>query len=262
MPMKSKKAYKKRPYRKRKVGIVRSVNPRYQVATVVETFDPQTSFLDNTAINQLTSLSMFKRCILMSRLYEQFRIEEVKYTYTPLFNTFQETGTTSPSVPSIYIAMDRLQSLAPTTTTLTDLVQMGATRQKFVKPFIVKYRPNTMITTGVAQPSGATTQTLQINGADYGRWFPCVTQNVGGTNANTPNTLSAFNQLYYGHWLYIEQLLNPGAASASVAIQVRVSFKNPLINENTSGLENTPYVYSPAHGPTATPILRVIGGAD
>jgi len=258
MPIK-KRVYKKRkaPARRRRAaGPPRSLRPNHQVATVVETLDPQSSFLDNLAINQSTYLLNFKRCIQMTTLYEQFRIEEVAYTYSPLWNTFQESSGTASSVPVFYSVMDRLQSLNPSTTSLTDLVQMGARRRLFTKPITIRYRPNTMVTTGVASPASPG-QILQINGADYGRWFPCTTQNVGSQQNNTPNTLSAHTQIYNGHWVYFQQ--DSGAnvqPAATVAITIRVSFKNPLVNETPPP---TVVAWKPLCGPREIRTLREIG---
>jgi len=91
-------AKKRRAPRKRRGGRARlarvrnSVSPRYQIATVVETLDPGVSFLENAAAFQNIQLQSFKRCIAMSNLYEQYRIEEVKFTYSPTYNTFQEAS--------------------------------------------------------------------------------------------------------------------------------------------------------------------------
>jgi len=216
---------------------VRNLNTRYQVATLVETVDPAILLVENVPYYQQTFLRAFKRAIGMSNLYEQFRIEEVAYTYSPTFNVFQETNN-GPTVPVFYHCMDRLQSLNPAApTTLTDIVQMGAQRRKFDKPITVRYKPNTMVTTG-AQTAGVTVlpanqQILQINGADYGRWFPCITQNVGSPGDNTPNTLSAHDQYYNGHWVYIEQASGSQAntPSCSISVTIRVSYKNPCVNE-------------------------------
>jgi len=267
MPVKRKvRAVRKRRgvRRARRTGVPRSMNPRYQVATVVETLDPGVSFLENVPAFQNISLQSFKRCLGMSNLYEQFRIEEVKYTYTPLYNTFQEqAGTGGPSVPAFYYTMDRLQSLNPSTTTLTDLVQKGAQRRLFSKPISIKYRPNTMVTTGIASNqvsivSGAI-ETLQINGADYGRWFPCTTQNIGGASLNTPNTLSAHTQLYNGHWTYFEQAsASAGSVCATIAITIRCSFMNPLVNETP--VSPIPVAWSPTVGYAENRTRRVFEG--
>ena len=261
MPAAKKRVYKRRKpaaARRRRAGPTRSINPRHQVATVVETLDPQLSFLDNVAINQAVSLSIFPRCVAMARLYEQFRIEEVKFTYSPLFNLYQETLAASSSVPIFYNVMDRLCSLNSATTGLSDITQMGAQRRPFTKPITIKYRPNTMITTGVAQPA-APMQTLQINGADYGRWFPCVTQLIGFAGANTPNTLSATQQNYNGHWVYVEQILTAAAQPAcNVSITVRVSFKNPMINQPGS-VDDVIVPWTCKTGPRETPTYTSVG---
>lgn len=270
--MPPKKVAKKRVYRKRKgmrgkSSIPRSINARYQVATVVETLDPGVSFLENAAAFQNLYLQSFKRCIGMSNLYEQFRIEEVKYTYSPTYNTFQESATAAPSVPIFYSCMDRLQSLNPSTTTLSDLVQMGAQRRRFDKPISIKYRPNTMVTTGIASTGSPLTfsvESLQINGADYGRWFPCATQNIGAGSLNTPNTLSAHTQLYNGHWTYFEQA-NAIAVTpcATVAITVRVSFKNPLVNETPAATDSS-YIkqWLPKMGPREIRTRITVAGTE
>jgi len=265
MPTKPKRVYKRRKpaaaRRPRRAAITKSVNPRFQVATVEETLDPQISILDNVAVSQIVQLGNFPRCVKMSHLYEQFRIEEVKFVYTPLYGTFIEAPvgapSASPSIPVMYHVMDRLSSLASTTTGLSDLTQMGAQRRKFTKQFTIKYRPNTMITTGVANPGYASNQILQINGADYGRWFPCVTQLAGSGLANTPNTLSALGQIYNGHWVYFEQGNVGLSPAASVTITVRVSFKNPLINQNATDDTVIPWV--PVHGPRETPTYTTVG---
>jgi len=202
----------------------------------------------------------------MSNLYEQFRIEEVKYTYSPTYNTFQENATAAPSVPIMYSVMDRLQSLNPSTTTLSDIVQMGAQRRRFDKPITVKYRPNTMVTTGLSAIGAVLTtqiETLQINGADYGRWFPCATQNIGAGTLNTPNTLSAHTQLYNGHWVYFEQANSIAVTPcATVAITIRVSFKNPLVNETPAAVDSS-YIkpWLPKSGPTEHRQYTWVGGS-
>jgi len=266
MPLKSKRVYKRRKPAaarrpRRRAGPSRSINPRFQVATVEETLDPQLSFLDNVAISQIVQLGNFPRCVKLCKLYEQFRIEEVKFVYTPLYNSFIEAPvgapSASPSVPVMYHVMDRLSSLASTTTGLSDLTQMGAQRKKFTKQVTIKYRPNTMITTGVANPGYASNQILQINGADYGRWFPCTTQLAGAGLANTPNTLSAQGQVYNGHWIYFEQGNVGLSPAATVTITVRVSFKNPLINQNAADDTVIPWV--PVHGPRETPTYTTVG---
>jgi len=269
MPTKPKRAYRRRKpaaARKRRSGPTRSMSSRFQVATVVETIDPNISYIENTPYFQNVELSQFQRCVAMSALYEQFRIEEVKYTYTPLYNTFQEaaSGPATPTVPRVYTLMDRLLSLNPSTTVLADYTNAGAQRRNFVKPLTIKYRPNTMVTTG-AQTAGVTVlpanqQILQINGVDYGRWFPCVTQRVGSPGDDTPNTLSAHNQQYQGHHIYFEQDAGVNSlAVATVAISIRVSFKNPMVN-NVSGVV-APKAWSPIPGHTVhrerVPILGI-----
>jgi len=265
MPVKRRSAPRKRRgvRRARRTGVPRSLNPRHQVATVVETLDPGVSFLENVPAFQNIQLQSFKRCIAMSNLYEQFRIEEVKYTYSPLYNTFQEASVNAPSVPILYHVMDRLQSLNPSTTTLSDLVQMGAQRRVFQKPISIKYRPNTMISTGVSgtvTPGFPGVEVFQINGADYGRWFPCATQNITQPGQNTPNTLSAHIQQYNGHWTYFEQS-NAIAVTpcATVAITIRVSFKNPLVNETPASPQDVKD-WVPSMGYAETRTRRVYGG--
>jgi len=218
--------------RARRSGPARTLRPNWQVASVVETIDPGYLLIENVPYFQQTYLQAFKRCIGMANLYEQFRIEEVAYTYSPFFNTFQEGLAGATSVPFAYVVKDRLQSLNPATTTLTDIIQMGAQRIRFDKPFTIRYKPNTMVTTGASNPAVASAQILQINGTDYGRWFPCVTQNIGSGQDNTPQTLSAHTQLYNGHWVFFDQTLaDPNTQVASVSITIRVSYKNPMVNE-------------------------------
>jgi len=263
MPYKKKLAGRRRKpavRRKRVAGPTRSLRPNHQVATVVETLDPGVSFLENGAIFQNLYLQSFKRCIGMCQLYEQFRIEEVAYTYSPLFNVFQESVGSAASVPVFYSVMDRLESLNPSTIVLNDLVQMGARRRKFVKPITIRYRPNTMVTTGASNPAVASAQILQINGADYGRWFPCVTQRVGSGQDNTPNTLSAHTQFYNGHWIYFEQQTGiNNQPVANVAITIRVSFKNPMVNNLPPPGPDYIKPWTPVHGPRESREYRVIG---
>jgi len=266
MPIKKRAPRRKRLVRRaRRSGPSRSLNPSYQVATLVETLDPNISFIQNTPYFQNVQLSQFQRCVAMSALYEQFRIEEVKYVYTPLYNTYQEAsaGPATPTVPYVYTLMDRLQSLNPSTTVLADYVLAGAKRQKFDRPITIKYRPNTMVTSGVSAVGAVlvtSIETLQINGADYGRWFPCVTQRVGNGGDNTPNTISAHDQQYQGHHLYFRQ--DSGVALlaiATVAVSIRVSFKNPMVN-NVSA-QPAPKPWLPIPGRTVhterTPILGI-----
>jgi len=259
MPIKKRVYRRRKPAaaRKRRSGPPRSMSTRHQVATVVETIDPNISFVENTPYYNDVFLQQFQRCVAMSALYEQFRIEEVKYTYTPLYNTFQEAaaGPATPTVPRVYTLMDRMLSLNPSTTVLADFVNSGAQRRNFVKPLTIKYRPNTTVTTGV-QAVGAVLVTsieaLQINGVDYGRWFPCVTQRVGSGGANTPNTLSAQEQPYLGHYIYFQQDAGVNSlAVATVAITIRVSFKNPMVN-NVSAISTDIKPWTPKPGKTAT----------
>jgi hypothetical protein len=164
----------------------------------------------------------------------------------------------------MYSVMDRLESLNPSTTVLNDLVQCGARRRRFDKPITIRYRPNTMVTTGVAARQisivSGTVETLQINGADYGRWFPCVTRRVGGASLNTPNTLSAHTQDYDGHWVYFEQ--NSGVNNnpvCNVAITIRVSFKNPMTNNLPPPGPDDIIPWIPKTGPRETRDYKVVG---
>lgn len=259
MPIK-KRVYKRRKpvaARKRRSGPTRSLATRYQVATVVETIDPNIAFIENTPYFQNVQLSQFQRCVAMSALYEQFRIEEVKFTYTPLYNTFQEAaaGPATPTVPRVYTLMDRLQSLNPSTNVLADFTNAGAQRRNFVKPLTIKYRPNTMVTTGVSAIGAVlvtSIEALQINGVDYGRWFPCVTQRVGSGGNNTPNTISAHDQQYNGHHIYFQQDAGVNSlAVATVAVTIRVSFKNPMVN-NISAVSTAVKPWLPIPGKTST----------
>lgn len=225
---------RRHPHRhaKRKSHPTRSVNPRYQISTIEETYDDQSTFLTNVSVKTNFSLYIFQRAYYLSQMFEQFRIEEVKFTYTPLFNTFQESATTA-SVPYIYFLKDRLNSLNPTTVTLQDLVKAGAQRHRFDKPLTYTYKPNTLAMANALQPAGVSTEILQVNTVEYDKWFPCVTQNVGIPNGLSSNTIAAASNRYYGHFVYVEQMsVTPTLPMYNVTISARISFKNALLNKN------------------------------
>ena len=237
MPYKrARKPRARRARRARRAPLKKKIDMRgrAQYATVQETYDDNTSVLSNVGLFNQISLINFPRAYALSKYYEFFRIEEVVYTYRPLWNTYQEppnSTTFASQKPNMYLQMDRANTLAGVTQ--NSILQAGIRGRPFDRQVIFKYKPNTLSMTTGAIPAAPTSDLLQGSQIEFNRWLPCTDYRLAVPTVDIQNTLSAATLPYFGHWAYVEQLGGNLIPMYTYTVSVRVTFKNPMMKPVT-----------------------------
>lgn len=228
-------AVKSRSYRKRKpttrrprrhgtkskFGNPRSLAPiKGNYARIVETVEYE-GLQPNTMYNNLVQLQDFSRALAIAPDFQWYRITEVKYTYEPLWNTFQQAQGSVPgtSVPQFNYIMNRAGTFLASD--LEGLQTQGCKPTKFTSNKIIKYKPNTLVTSGYAGTDGSAIN-IQANELKMNAWLP----------TNHPITTNDPTLVpYYGHQLWIDQLDPPTGATSicKLTISIVVEFKDPAI---------------------------------
>lgn len=140
--------------RARRVRRARKGMSRSQTAHIVETVEipfgnnARTSGTANQLFNRTFLLSMFPRATLVAPNFKLFRAKKVKWTYTPLNNTYQQqfVAAANVAIPQFFSVMNRTQDSdyegQGQFTALASLEAMGATARLFTKKIVIEYRPN------------------------------------------------------------------------------------------------------------------------
>jgi len=217
------KVYRKKAYRSRsKFGNPRAMGPtNNNYAKLVETIEYE-NCNPNTMYSALVTLSDTTRALALAQNFEFYRITAVEWKLKSLFNTFQDsisTTVSSPSKPELYWVMNR--SGAFIATTLDQLVQQGAIARALDKDNIHKYKPNTTVSTGINNTDG-TDIVASIPELKFNAWLP--------TQSRAPTSGSPFQVPYYGHQFYINQEIPTQAVNteiASLEVRIVVEFKGP-----------------------------------
>jgi len=262
-PLRRRRAVKKAARRQRRSAIPRGVSGgNQQLARIVETIDFN-ELNPNACYSNVFSINQFPRAQALAPYFKWYKATKVTYQYHPLYNTFQEQATPSPTVPYFYSVMNRTQTAKGLT--LNDFQAHGAKPTKFVKKITKSYKPNWCsagLLTGApisGSPQGAQ-YGMYNNGlqAEYDWLMSPEIPPTGffGNNGQNSIPLAADNQslngmtqalmqpintnqtVYNGHQTFIEQ---DGAPSGSVICKITVTvhwaFKDPNCAINSSGLE-------------------------
>lgn len=236
----------------RRNRVPRSLNPMNQHATLIETVP-----LDVCAQNVLTpryfSLNMFPRSVDVAYNFKYYRAAWVEWTYTPLYNTFQEDAAeTNVQVPYMYTIMNRTQdSFAPATkaTAAQFIETQGAKPKTFTKKIVLRYKPNWTSPglVNVRAPAGLVNYVVNLGSTPSYKWLSCPTQLGGQGSGNTYgqqqiNLISGSNTMpggvglidtatvvYNGHYEFFDQVGNSGTepTTGHLSCTVKWEFKNP-----------------------------------
>jgi len=248
-----------RPYvrNRRKTNVPRGITTSpNQMCRIVETIDGGT-LGPNTSNLQAFQLNNFRRAHYMSAAFAFYRAAKVTYTYTPLFNTYQDLSGSS-SVPSLYSLMNRQGDTNLPQSNLDVFIATGARPVKFNTPHKVSYKPN-WTSPGMpmlASVSGSIVVTQYIQGSQVCyNWInksskgqkvypPGSGTNDSGLLTGPTADNSTFQNVtfiapgsacdavsYLGHDVYIEQKIDANPAPvAKVTVTVEWEFKGPIWN--------------------------------
>ena len=98
--------------------------------------------LPNIPSYRRCALSSFFRATSVAPNYKWYKVAKCTWTYTPLYNTFQENGSSvAVAKPQILFQMNRTQDSLQNTTDF-DMLSMGSKPQQFVKNKVISYVPN------------------------------------------------------------------------------------------------------------------------
>lgn len=209
---------------------------RGQYASIVETIDEGASSLPNIVQFNTFSLGQFDRAKALAPQFQYYRAKKVTYTYTPLYNTYQQG---SPALkPYLYLHMNRTQ--LPYGGGLPQLQHSGARPKPFTSVVKLSYTPNwcspgTVAVNPVAAPG--LTDISNIGLQKQYAWLACPVIDTGTgasgdlTNTTIQNTsiylqanATTNNVTYNGHVSCVDQ---PGNISPvyNLLIQVHWEFK-------------------------------------
>ncbi|UAU47018.1 Cap [Chicken proventriculitis-associated circular virus 24] len=257
------RAPRRKPARKgrkgaRKSRVPRTIAPKMQMASIVESYE-----IENIVSNNLQrfnfSLNQFERAQKLSTLFKWYKAAHVSYSLEPMFNVYQAGGTGTSAIPYVYTRMNRTGD--QTQLNINDLLAMGCRPKKLTTLKKIAYKPNWcspgLISYQVAQASGfgGVVTTITQNGLkpEYG-WLasPTDVQLVGNTTGNNfipsvnfngatnlGNTLAKVataSPVYNGHHMIIEQLNGSALTMCKVTCTVHWVFKDPkytLANSNS-----------------------------
>jgi len=179
------------------------------------------SGLPNQLYNGIATLQDFERSAALAPSFQWYRITNLVYKYTPKFNNYTDpaTGGVSPTMPQFWRIMNRNGSFSATNT--AQLAIQGAKPIPFTKALVVKYKPNTLITTAIAGNDG--TSVMSSSELEWDKWIP--TANVSGGTMSWPNVP------YYGHqYVFQQDVLNTAEDAGyifDVEITATIEFKDP-----------------------------------
>lgn len=111
-----------------------------QSCRIVETIE----FADlsgNHAYSAIFNLGEFPRAFTLAPHFQWYKATHVKYTYTPLFNVFDD-GAGQASKPYMYTMMNRSQQSFTTGTHLSDFQAAGARPLALTTTKEISYKPN------------------------------------------------------------------------------------------------------------------------
>lgn len=223
-----------------------------QMARIIETIEGNDLFANNNYAN-IFSLRQFTRASQLAPCFKFYRATKVTWTYDPLYNTFQESGSgAAPGAPYFYSRMNRTQDNY--NYTVTQLQQMGATPKRFTSQRKITYRPNWMSPgLGVARQNTEAPYDVAANGSLGAKvqysWLPSpgpaqvpgqpIADSTVMIPANAQGPIAANVTLdpiftntvtYNGHSLFIDQQYLPTDTTWAVCrltCTVHWEFKDP-----------------------------------
>jgi len=110
-----------------------------QYAKVIESFQIRDSFA-NQIYTRNFNLNEFDRARAIAVNYKWYKAAKVTWTYTPLYNTFQDSAGATVSKPQIYFSMNRTQDASAITQ--GSILAQGSRPQQFTSNKTISYVPN------------------------------------------------------------------------------------------------------------------------
>ena len=208
---------------------------RMQYASIVESIYDDTGVAPNTLYSCVFSLSQFARAKALACQFQFYRAKKVTYTYTPLYNTFQE-GVSGFSKPYMYLQMNRTQQFI--LGGLPELQHSGARPKPFTSVIKLTYTPNWCSGGLVAQTNVDIAPTVNIGLQKQYGWLSCPFSDNGSTDQTEivegAQTTASSNidipaiipncVVYNGHIAYVDQT-GSTAGLYKCVIQVHWEFK-------------------------------------
>lgn len=212
-----------------------------QYAKVIESIQITDSF-SNQPYGRVFTLTDFDRASLIATNYKWYKAAKVTWTYTPLYNTFQDQPGATVSKPQIYFSMNRTQDNF--VVSQGSILAQGSRPQQFTSNKVISYVPNWcspgLMVKARDPGTGNVLDIVQCGVKAQTDWLntPNVTL-VGGQlqRLNVPTDLSSAgfipvlnavdNVMYNGHVDYVYQE-NSTEPVYSLICTVTWLFKQPL----------------------------------
>lgn len=252
---------KRRPAKRGRKGgrrsrVPRSLMPRHQSASIVESYEIQN--IPSNALNvNYFSLNQFERAQVVAQSFKWYKASKVIWSLEPMYNVFQGT-TGQTAVPYVYTVMNRTGDR--TTLNVNDFLACGARPHKLTNVKKITYRPNwcspgllTVNQVPIAGQFGGAVQAIYQNGLkpEYGwlaspnlattsastnssQFVPSINLNGTGNNGNAAPVVTPATVAYQGHTMYIEQLNGNGLVMCKLTCTVHWVFKDPKYTLGTS----------------------------
>jgi len=213
-----------------------------QTCRIVETVE-YNDLSGNHAYSAVFNLGQFARASALAPHFQWYRAAKVIWTYTPLFNVFDD-GAGQASKPYLYTLMNRSQQKSNTQSALVDFqcagarpVALGSTRSFAYKPnwcqianaaqrLVPGTSPNIFdqATVGLT-PNFGWLATPTISGQYYadktvndeGTYLQEQPNPPVGTNPHTLHFNYVNNVIYNGHLVYLDQTFVGTAPSSAIA---------------------------------------------
>lgn len=222
--------YRKRNYRKpiskRKAKVVRrrmaKAQTKLQMAKIHETITIE-DLKPGTAYEGQVSLDMFPRATDMADNFQEYRITKLEWKYTPVYDTFQDPGSSGQSLPYLY--SKRHVYPAPIAFNLDYLKSLGVKPRRLDdRTITISYVPNaTQFLTTSTYTQTTPPSVLSGLKPTYKPWLTTY-QN----NPVTPTAPPFMDKTpHYGHAFWIDQLNGISQVICTLEVCAYFEFRKP-----------------------------------
>ena len=218
---------KKSHGRPRRAG--NSVNK--QSAHICESYEVEDLF-SNTSYYSTLDLSYFARSQLIGQNFQEYKITKLEYQFEPLYNTFQESLSTT--VPQLLWYVDRTGT--STAWVKSQFEEMGVMPKKYITNMKMSFKPNTLVVSASANtlPQQALTTDLSYNYApaqsvqvQMNKWFSTQYD----AQLQTTNPAGAYPTSWYGCKFLIDQQAGTTTQIpiGRLTVKAWISFRGPSL---------------------------------
>lgn len=221
MPYARKTTKPRKAYRKKRMVRRRRARAPKQAQTC---FIKETIQLEDLKAGQayesIFDLSLFSRATDLADNFQEYRMREVEFKYTPQYDTFSDI---SGAVSLPYLYSKRHTYPAPTTFNLAYLQALGSKPRRIDdKTLVVKYVPNISLLTNTATYTQTTPPSV-LSGVkpNYKPWL-----NTHQTNPLTPTAPPFMDKTpHFGHAFWIDQTQTSPANTIVCRFEMTVHFE-------------------------------------